>query len=112
MPRTYGTGSVYPRPGRGTFSISWPTEKGRKSKHGFPTEKAAKQQLAIELGDEKAGRARTKAAGPETLDTLAAQWLEDRKATHRSAYGDANRWKNHLHTTLGRLRPVDVTVAE
>jgi integrase len=106
----YGKGTVFRRNDRGTWSVAWRQGGQRRYEHGFETEADARKQLAMVLGDLAAGRERVRTAAA-TLNTLADQWLVARRATHRSAYDDRNRWENHLRTTLGTLRPNAVSVA-
>jgi integrase len=106
----YGKGTVFRRNDRGTWSVAWRQDGQRRYEHGFETEADARKQLAMVLGDLAAGRERARTTAV-TLNTLADQWLIARKATHRSAYDDRNRWDNHLRTTLGTMRPNAVSVA-
>jgi len=108
----YGKGTVYYRADRGTWSISYRIDGKRVSESGFETEKDAKDALAMNLGDVAAGKKETETKlASDPLNVYAKTWLADRKATHRSAYDDANRWQNHFEKTLGRKKPNEVTVA-
>ena len=107
----YGKGTVFRADARDTWSIAWRENSVRRYEHSLPTEADARKRLAVVLGDIAAERAtRAQLQGKRTLHDLAQKWLKDREATHRSAYDDANRWKNHLEKTLGRLKPNAVTI--
>ena len=107
----YGKGAVFRADARDTWSIAWRENGVRRYEHSLPTEADARKRLAVVLGDMRPSAPHgpnCRENGPCTI--LAQKWLKDREATHRSAYDDANRWKNHLEKTLGRLKPNAVTI--
>jgi integrase len=111
--RTYGSGTYFRRAGRTTWTISWRENGVRRFEHGISTEKLAKDGLARIMGEIANGRVGLKKDPKDapTLNAHALKWLANRKATHRSAYDDANRWENHFEPKLGKLKPNAVTVA-
>jgi integrase len=111
--RTYGTGTHFKRAGRDTWTIAWRENGVRRFEHGIAREDLAKKALARIQGEIAQGRVGL-AKDPKdaaTLNAHAEKWLAGRKDTHRSAYDDANRWKNHLKPTIGHLKPNAVTIA-
>ena len=109
--RTYGSGTVFRRTGRDTWSIEWRNDGQRLCEYNLPTEKAARDRLAIILGDQAAGKSAPR--GGQTLNDLAEPWLKEREASpqHRSAYDDRSRWELHVKDDVGRLKPLALTPA-
>ena len=111
--RAHGLGNVYQRDGGG-WRIRW-TENGRRRyASGYPDRELAEQVLRKVVADLAAGRAGLP-PDPKTVPTLAVlaeDWLERRKATHRSQRDDRSRWNVNLKPFFGHMRPAEVTVAE
>ena len=107
--RAHGQGCVYER-GPNNWWIKW-REVGRVRYSGaYETRELAEQVRAKIVADIAAGRAGLPeaAAPPSLLATLADDWLERRRRTHRAASDDVSRWKKHLKPFLGRLTPDEV----
>ena len=108
--RTWGTGALFERDGR--WWIRW-RENGRRKSKSFASKDLAEQVLAkitrdIAAGD--AGLPRDRSDTP-ILDALAKPWLERRMKTNRAAKTDAGRWKLHLASAFGRIKPHEVNAA-
>ena len=90
----------------------WVVGRAKLYEHGYPDEDTARRVLAVKIGDIAAGRGgltKPKPSGP--IGGLVVEWLEGRRATHRAADQDKNRWNNHLEPFLGRYSPDDVDIA-
>lgn len=110
--RRWGSGSIARRGHR--WLIRWVDQHGRRLAQSFPDRATAERALVRKLDTSaaKKGGVEPQLRGkPPTLNALAAPWLEKRRAKRRSAYDDANRWKNHLAPEIGHLTPGEVTEA-
>lgn len=107
--RAHGQGCVYER-GPNNWWIKW-REYGRVRYSGaYETRELADEVRAKIVADIAAGRAGLPeaVAPPSLLSTLADDWLERRKRTHRAAGDDVSRWTKHLKPFLGSLTPAEV----
>ena len=110
--RAHGSGSVYQQKGRATWSIKWHENGVTKYHHGLPSKELGEKTLKRihgEIVQERVGLP----ADPKDAESLnghAERWLEGRRASHRSAYEDSNRWENHFEPGIGRLKPDQVDV--
>jgi len=103
----HGQGTVWQR--GGNWWIQW-REGGRRKSARYTDESTARRVLKRILGDLAAGRGGLeieKAPAPP-LAELAEGWLARRDKTHRSAKEDRWRWKKHMATRFGHLRPDEV----
>ena len=110
--RPPGLGSVYQR-GGGGWRIRWREGARRRCASGYPDRDTALKVLHKILADLAAGRAGLP-PDPKTIPTLgklAAEWLQRRKGTHRSAGDDEGRWRLHLKPRLEHYRPDEVDPA-
>ncbi len=110
--RAHGQGCVYER-GPNNWWIKW-REAGRvQYSGGYETRELASRVRAKIVADIAAGRAGlpVEEAPPSILTTLAENWLERRKQTHRAAMDDVCRWNKHLKPFFGRLTPGEVDAA-
>lgn len=110
--RPRGMGCVYQRT-PGSWQIKW-REKGRvRYAHGFATRELAERVLAKIVADIATGRAGLPAdpKGVPTLGELSKDWLERRKATHRSGSKNAGMWTRHLAPYFAGCRPGEVDAA-
>jgi integrase len=78
----------------------------KRYEHGFTSKDQAERVRALNAANLAAGRGGLPKKLPKrSLKALAADWLERRDSTHRSARDDRHRWKNHLEPALGHLEP-------
>jgi integrase len=105
--RTYKTGAIA-QVGR-RWRIRW-RQGARRLSLTFETRELAELALAAKVGAVARGEAdlRPDPKAAQKLAELFAPWIKTRKATHRDARNDENRWDNHLAEHVGRLRPEEV----
>lgn len=109
--RQWGKGSVY-RTARG-WGIRWREGGQRRRRAGFATKDDAERVLDAVLGRvalDDAGMPAEPVLLP-VLSSLAEDWLERRKLTHRAGAEDGYRWKRHLAPYFGHLRPDEIDTA-
>lgn len=108
--RVWGSGSITQSGTR--WAVRW-RENGQRRSKTFATKELAEQVLAKIVHDVAAGEVGlpVKDRDVATLNELAKDWLDQRKASHRSWQDDDGRWKLHLGPRFGRLRPDEVEPA-
>lgn len=108
--RPRGLGTMWQR--GGSWWIQW-REGGRRRSASYPSKEIAEQVLAKIVSDVARGRGGlepdAKASPP--LASLATDWLERRRFTHRAHRDDSGRWRKHLGPFFGTYRPGEVDVA-
>ncbi len=107
----WGEGGVQRLPS-GRFRVRW-QEIGRRRSRTFPSYQLAERfRLGIigDLARERVGLPPDPRMFPP-LSRLADEWIERRKATHRSWSDDRGRWRHHLVPAFGKLRAAEVDVA-
>lgn len=109
--RQWGSGSVFQRDGR--WWIRW-REAGKRKCKSFTEKSIAEAVLTQIMRNVQMGEAGlpSKPEAIPTLDELAGQWLDARRATHRSARDDRARWTLHLAPRFGRLKPDELEPAQ
>jgi integrase len=108
--RAPGHGSVYLR--GSVWWVRW-RQDGQRRTARFPNRAIAEKFLAKLIADLRCGEVGLPVdpRGVPTLGELAKDWLDRRKATHRSNRDERSRWTHHLGPFFGRCRPAEVTPA-